>query len=598
MTRELLFVLCLVLAVVIVGLVASVVAFVKEHGLFTLIWRHLSGMPLTGDHLNDAGWLTPASDRRAHTPTGRTSTFYTRPRLHRAARRVARYALLAVLGLIWTHYPTSWAAVYSSEVALPFVVLAVVVGRIRWIERKHHRTWVKPLHLAAAAMVGLPAAADPRGWLAIEPDRSKVVATLPQGFAPKEHDGDHLVGTIIAKLGLESPDVKWQLAGPKPRLVLTASNPPPSAVSLDDVRDALDRIKGHELIWGPGKNNTLITTSLTLDSPHLGLSMGSGAGKSRTARWLLAQMLYRGALCIVLDVKMVSQHWAAWSGALPNVIIARSAAEIHAILIWLAVELERRNGVALKHADAEGNVPPNLAHLIGPRLVVCAEELNATAKVLRQHWTRIRTKDDPTRSPALDALDSLSLMGRQAMMNVIYIGQRLSVRATGGDGDARENIGVIAFGRYSPSNWKMLAPDFQMPPKSLTPGRLQVVSDKVQEVQCPNVTALEARHLATAGTLAAFPPDAPGARVIAGSVLAIDSREHGPVICDSPVSPVLAPGVVTLAEAVKLEVVGCSLSALRQARHRGQLPDPLPDLRGMAQQWNAEELRLWDLARR
>ena len=597
MALELLAVLLLVLAALIIGIVASAVSFIREQGFFTLVWRHLSGMPLTGEHLNDAGWLTGASDRRARTPTGRTSRFYTRPRLHRAGRRAGRYALLVVLVLIWLRYPASWAITYSSEVAAPFAVLAAVAGCHRWAERKHHRTWVKPAHLAAAPLVGLPAAADPRSWLQIEPDRSKVVAELPQGFAPKDHDGDHLVGTLVAKIGLEAPEVKWMLAGPKPRLVLTASQPPPELVGLDDVRDALDRCRPHELVWGIGKHNTLITTSLALDSPHIGLSMGSGAGKSRTARWLLSQLLYRGAISIVLDVKMISQHWAAWSGALPNVIIARSAAEIHAVLIWLAVELDRRNSEALKHADAEGDVPADKAHLIGPRIVVVAEELNATAKVLRQYWTRKRTKDDPTRSPALDALDSLSLMGRQASINVIYIGQRLSVRATGGDGDARENIGVIAFGRYSPSNWKMLAPDFAMPPKSLTPGRLQVVSDKVQEVQCPLVTALDARQLAVAGTISAFPAEAPGGRVIAGRVEAIGGPEQDPVTCNSPVSPVSGPQVVTLSEAVKLEVVGCSLAALRQARYRGQLPGPVGK-RGMADEYETEALRLWDLARR
>jgi hypothetical protein len=37
------------------------------------------------------------------------------------------------------------------------------------------------------------------------------------------------------------------------------------------------------------------------------------------------------------------------------------------------------------------------------------------------------------------------------------------------------------------------------------PVRLQVVTDKVQEVQCPHIPALEARELALAGAVSACP---------------------------------------------------------------------------------------------
>ena len=180
---------------------------------------------------------------------------------------------------------------------------------------------------------------------------------------------------------------------------------------------------------------------------------------------------------------------------------------------------------------------------------------------------------------------------------MVYIGQRLSVRASGGDGDARENIGTIAFGRYSPSNWKMLAPDFPMPPKSMTPGRLQVVTDKVQEVQCPYMTALEARELAGAGEVSHCLPEMPGApRVIAGHVEAINGSDHGPVPVTAPLLAPVGPVAVTLSEASKEGIVDCSLGALRIARHRGQLPEPVGQ-RGMAYEYDAEALRAWDLGR-
>ncbi len=593
----------LVAFLIIAGIVSKGRAFIGHHGLFTIAARHLTGHTLTGTHLTDAGWFSPATAKAARTNTGRTRRFWYLPRAHRMARRCARYAVIVLLLVMWKDLPFWEACLITAAVTGAAGGWAGWRAWIRLSERKHHRTWVKPLHLVAAHQVGLPIAADPRSWLEIAPDRSYARLELPQGYNPKPDDQKHLVATVIGKLGMESPEPRWMLAGPRPVLELRASSPPPREVLLKDVRAQLDTVKPDELIWGIGKHNTLITTSLSADSPHIGISVGSGGGKSRSARSLLAQMLYRGALGVILDVKQVSQHWAAWSGQLPNVVIARTPSEIYAIVLWLAEKLTERNAAAVEYGDAEGNVPPDLiSTVIGPRIIVVGEELNATIKYLRSWWRQARDpKTDPVRCPALDAVDALSFMGRQANMNLVGIAQRLSVKATGGDGDMKENIGTIALGRYSPSNWRMNAEDFPMPPKSMIPGRLQIVTDKVQEVQGINMTGMEARQLAVAGAVASFPPDAPGARVIAGHADAVNGSDHGSVTVTSPVRPGLPPagvtGLVTLSEAVDQGIVGRSLAALRIARHRHQLP-AAAGVRGNAQVWHPEELREWDLAGR
>lgn len=583
---------------VFAGLVSKGRAFIGHHGLFTIIGRHLTGHTLTGEHLTDAGWFSPATDRAARTNTGRTRRFWYRPRAERTVRRLARYVTLVFLLLIWKDTPL-W-----ESVLLTVAVLGGAGGWYGWrawtrfAERKHHRAWVKPLHQAIARQVGIPLAADPRSYLTVEPDRSRAALELPQGYNPKPEDQRYLVATVTAKLGLESPEPRWYLAGPRPRLELVASSPPPSRVLLADVRDRLDSVRPDELVWGIGKHGALITTSLSGDSPHVGLSIGSGGGKSICARCLLAQALYRGALGVVFDIKHLSQHWASFGAQLPNVYIAREPAEIHNAILWLAVEMTRRNREGRHHADIEGNVP---ADVLGPRIIIVGEELNATAKALRAYWREIRTRDDPTRSPALNALDTLSMMGRQVSMNIVFIGQRLSVAASGGDGDSKENIGTIALGRYSPSNWRMNASDFPMPPKSTIPGRLQVVTDRVQEVQGIFMNGREARELAVAGDVASFPPDAPGARVIAGRAERIDGSEQDPVPGYSPDRPGLSPPAVTapvtLDEAARTGVVGRTKGALRIARYRGQLPGPVGK-RGDAFLYDPEELRAWDLESR
>ena len=399
---------------------------------------------------------------------------------------------------------------------LPVTVAEKVLPPVqRW---QHYRKWMRPAHLGACDVAQIPRGRRPGSWLEVARDRSWAKAQLPPGWPADDRDKQRLVAILTAKLGMEA-DSAWRLAGPKPMLELTASQPPPVRVALADVRAAVESARADESVWGLGRKSAVVKTSLSSDSPHYGLSMGSGAGKSVTARALGAQVLYHGGIVLILDYKMISHQWAQ---GLPNVVIARRPAEIHAALCWLGGdptrgitgELERRNEVALAGADMEGNVRA----MVGPRLLVICEELNATVSRLRAYWRQTRDSDDPVRSPALDALDAASFMGRQVKVNILYIGQRLSVKASGGDGDARENVGVIGFGRYSASNWKMLAPDFPMPQKSLAPGRIQVVSSKVRETQAVFMTAAEARELATAGTVAVCPAGMPGAKRSGGDV--------------------------------------------------------------------------------
>jgi hypothetical protein len=591
MVRDLQILLFVVIICSVVMIVAAIRKGVRTHGVLLLVWWHLSGHTWNGKHLTDAGWLSPATDKAARTNTGRTRRFYYLPRAHRAARRTGRYVVAVFLLLAWINWP-EWQAIPVTVLILGAVAAYFGWrGWKRWGQRSHYQTWMQPLHLAAARQVGLPDAIDARSWLEIAPDRSRVRAALPQGYNPTAADKKQLVETFTAKLGMEGAEPRWNLAGPNPTLeLLPAASPPPRLVRLEDVREAIDDAGPDELVWGIGQRGAVVKTSLSGDSPHIGLSMGSGAGKSRTARSLAAQMAYRGAVVLILDIKWISHQWAK---GLPNVAIVRRPEEIHAALIWLAVELQRRNEEAEKSADMEGNIHADL----GARIFVIAEELNATVSQLRKYWRQVRTPDDPVRSPALDALDAVSFMGRQVKCNVVYIAQRLSVRAAGGDGDARENIGCVALGRYSPSNWKMLAPDFPMPPKSMQPGRLQVVTDKVTEVQCPNVSAREARELAGAGEVSFCPAEMPGSLVIAGRAEVISGSDHGVVIDTPPVPELSGPVLVTLAEAVKAGIIDRSLAAVRMARHRHQLPEPAGQ-RGTAYLYDAEDLRTWDLASR
>jgi hypothetical protein len=521
---------------------------------------------------------------------GRVDGRLTRGRL--AAWRTGGTLAVALTVFAWLVNPQVTGRVVAGGLLLAVAVLAWLGWR--WVRSfRHRRVWLRPLHLRLAQVAGIPLSAAPQSWLEVAPDRSSASLALPAGFSGDAKQRALIAETAAAAIGLEAPEASWHLAGPKPMLMLAASMPPPARVTLADVRGAIERARADELIWGLGKRSAVVSSSLSGDSPHIGLSMGSGAGKSVTARGLVAPMLYRGCIALFLDYKMISHQWAA---GLPNVVIARRPHEIHDALLWLGGEVERRNEVALAGADLDGNVHA----VVGPRLIVVCEELNATVGRLRAYWRQQRAgdRDLPQRSPALEALDAASFMGRQVQVNIIYIGQRLSVKASGGDGDARENIGVIAFGRYSASNWKMLAGDHPMPPSSRAPGRIQVVDARVRETQGVFMTAREARELAVAGEVAALPAGMPGARVSKTSELVVISGPGQAFVPETrPVVPSM-PGLVTLAEAVTEGVVSCSLAALRKAPQRDPEFPRRKGFRGIAGEYDAAELAEWDAARR
>ncbi len=350
--------------------------------------------------------------------------------------------------------------------------------------------------------------------------------------------------------------------------------PPPDEVLLPAIKEWFDKIGPDDLIVGLGRDGQPVILSLSGDSAHLGLTMGSGAGKSVTARFFGAQMLYLGAVVLILDPKRISHMWAR---GLPNVAYARDDEELHEALLWLQGEVDRRNRVADIAADVEGNVNAN----VGPRIFVIAEELNAAMKRLRAYWRHERGPGDPIRSPALDALDEVMFTGRQVRVNVLMIGQRLSAEATGG-GDARENLAALIFARYKASTWRMLCPDLPMPPPTRHVGRVEVVTDKVRTAQVAYLTGAEARQLATAGRLAACPDDMPYAgRPLPETVtqqVTSSGSDLGNETASGPPEPhaISVPEPLGLAAACAAGIVPKKVAAARNDRHRDKEHYPKP----------------------
>lgn len=532
---------------------------VEKEGLIILIGRFIAGKPWHGKPITDAGYSRKG--KLALTKTGHASWFWFQTGRRRMAIRITMSLLivLSVLGLLYRRTET------LTDLAV-LAVIVLVIGSVwvwdAWGRRKHHRAWIVPLHQALSGEVGWPIAKPAKEWLLVAPDRSIVRVSLPVEFKGIQHELTRIDRIVSMRLALENPIANHQLRGASPHIIYTASKPPADLVPFESILSDIMAAPPETAVLGRGKKHQVVASSFALESPHWGVSMATGGGKSSLARLVLSQMLYKGCLVLILDWKLLSHIWAL---RCPNVWYAGEIEEIHAALCWLTAEITRRKRAAKKHAMEYGGRSGHVwtEDVVGPRLIVCGEELNATARLLRSHWHRTRLPNEEKYSPAIAGMEQGMFAGRELGVNVMGFGQMLSARAAM-SGEARENMGTRILGWYTANNWKMMAPEHPMPPRSRHTGRVQVISGgDVTETQIGWIEDEDAHELALAGKVAQWPAiGATATATIAGNVPgAADVTVAGEVINPSQ-------RLVSLADAVQKKIIPVSLSAARMRRHR------------------------------
>ncbi|RAN94811.1 type IV secretory system conjugative DNA transfer family protein [Micromonospora noduli] len=368
----------------------------------------------------------------------------------------------------------------------------------------------------------------------VDPDKGpRIELTADTPYLTREQR--QLVSSIVgSKIPVADLVETWHQVGPRVTATWTIRKRPPSRVGAVQVAANLAGLAEWEFYIGQGAGDHPVTLSLRDDSPHIAVSAGTGAGKSVLAELIAVQVLNRGGQVVILDRKG-SHRWAL---GLAGVDYCTKPAQMHDALVRLAALADERNTLAMH--EAEDWNP-------GPRVLVIAEELNATIGQLVNFWADARGKGDPKRSPAVSALADLLFMGRSAKVNVLAIAQMLTARAIGGP-EARENFGIRCLARYTANNWKMLVPEAAMPRASRTLGRWQVViGGQATETQVAYLTAAEARELAC--------PRSSGTSEVSG--------------LSSPVGDFL-----TLRQAVEVGVLPWSYEAAKKRLQRrvGQVP--------------------------
>jgi len=480
--------------------------------------------------------------------------------LPRPARAGVALALTATFyGLLVARTLTLIVLAVTAGVCLGGAVWLVIHGVRNW---RHRRHYVAPLEARLAHVVG-----HAPEHIQIERDGDAVKSveiTWPATAEIAPANAPLILEAVTARLAIEAPEPdRSNFKGRNRTVRYVQSAPPPERVTLRDLRSAIEGSGPDQIVMGLGRRSTVVPIDLHSDSPHIALSIGSGGGKSIAARGMAVQVLRKGGLVVVLNAKKSSYNWTR---GLPNVCHCKTVDEIAAMLIWLNTERKRREDVAEQSGDIEDVVHAR----VGPRILIVFEEQNLTVPKIKA--------TDPE---AYEALGDMNFAGRAAFMNMVAIAQRYSAKAAGG-GDVRATVNARILGRYEKSAWKMLAEQFPMPAPSNTPGRVQVVTDRVAEAQMPYTGGQEAHDFALSGEVALCPGDMPARCAIGAAVPVGQLVNTGPEQPLSqgqdPVPALSPPQLIGLSEAVSEGVVSLSLAAVRKRRQRD--PGSFPAQRG------------------
>lgn len=464
--------------------------------LLSGIGRFLAGQDMDGIRRTDATFLREGS-RVLPKVEGTVPRSAYRAGWQRLTARLGAVGALSGTGYAYWREPAAtvqaleYGGIGAASVAAAGSLAYAVLTRE---QRELMREWVHPLHQALAEPLGIAEQTPPRRYLHIPSNFTDDDAIIRVDLPVHLRFSRDLVADLITqKLALKGQTFSWHPAGRTPYVLVKKTRRPPKKAAFKDasVRELVARAPESAPLIGIGTGGSTVSVDLDSESPHILVNASTGGGKSVTLRGLTCQMLHHGSHAFILDYKRISHPWAR---GLPGVTYCADIADIHDALVQLGLEGRRR----VRVADALGvDADPDV---IGPRLLILLEEVNATLRQLARYWDKIRESGDPKTSPAIDALMEILFMGRQTRLHVLLVAQSATARALGGP-EVREQFATRIMARYSMNAWRMLAPEIHPAPKSTKhPGRAQVViGGTARETQVLFFTDAEARQWATSG---------------------------------------------------------------------------------------------------
>lgn len=333
-----------------------------------------------------------------------------------------------------------WATGFNTAAGVAAVSSAY--GFRAW--QRHNQNATEParnaLQLQLAKLLDTPyadAAVTRDGTITVE---------LPRDFILSEGSAKALNDVVERTMGRDL-EVHWPnlLKG---RTVTWNDIPePPAEVRYDAIKELMAALPAGTLFLGLDTRHRPVTVNIDTETPHIGLSMGTGRGKSVLFRLLIAQLLAQGADITVLDVGQISLHeFKATEGV---------RIEWDVAACWDQVTLFKQEmGERLtKLREAEEEEWPAIM-ATWRRKVLFIEELNNFYAESKRYWDEIRTSKDPATPPVLNDLTQISVMARKVLMHLAVSSQRLEAKLI--SAAARGQMGLRVLANPSAADWRML----------------------------------------------------------------------------------------------------------------------------------------------
>jgi hypothetical protein len=475
-----------------------------------LATRLVTGRPLFTHPKTDASFLRAGREKLAH---GHVTRWSYLPGWKRASIRLTTVLVVLVAAATAAFRPPGLLT--AERVALWWCLpLAGVAWWLAARHRHHHTTYTQPVAELYARKFGVPVheaeqAIDiPTNHLD-DPD-AEVTIRLPASWQATRQAETELARVVGNRLGMPDAEHHIDPIG-APTLVLRNAPPPPDTVPYEAVMAGMQAGAVDRLYLGQGPRDQPIYMSWQEDGAHAGLSFASGMGKSTLARLVAAQVLHAGGRVEIFDIPKMGKSHSDWcrhphGDLIPGVALHRKPADAHDALIRLAQE--RLDRAEQQYANPNPKLQP---------VLVILEELNITIPMLRTYWDETGGKKTP---PSILAIQSLACAGRETLINCLFVAQKLSAAACGGD-QVRENLGIKLLGGVSQRTIQNLVPDISPAPKqSNQPGRINMcIPRKATTLQVGRLTDAEARAWALGGVPAPLSPQHTHTQTVGTSVV-------------------------------------------------------------------------------
>lgn len=548
-----------------------------KHSVPAVLGRWMIGKHWDGRNRGDGSFFARAVEAEEHWLFGQNGSPWARAAgWHRTAIRLGVIAVVAGLWR-WRH-GTEWVLVLAGG---PMVGLLAVAAYRHFQSRRHRREVVRPLAEALSPSLELsPSEAEqaltvPRRY---EDDDAKILAALPDGW--QGHDGQRETMTRIVGHRLGGEWVSRVQRRPLV-IVLTHRPQPPRSVKFADVADLIRNEGGPmRILMGLGPGGEPFWLDFKDLIVNLGVSVGTGGGKSAFLRFLIAQFAYFGAADFpVIDTKMVS---LAGMEAIPGLRVHDDIPEQWAALEALAADIDHR------YTYLKAN--PGYQF---PLCVPLLEEQNDFSIASRSAWLEMRASKDPLTPPVYQPLTRMVIKGRQVGYRTFGVYQRLTAEACGGMTASvmRDAYGGKALARHSEQAWDSLTGIRPWVPPSDIPGRwVLVAGGKANKVQVPYGEPEELVEFAISSPLAqAGAPEKPWHPAYTPQGHVQDMRGEAARVPDQAVVRGTTPdtGVTAglhvapryLTQGETAEALGMSLAAFAKWRERcrkggSPLPEP------------------------